>query len=801
MKFVYGEGELDYMSYNIKSGLYTLLMSIFILLVILIFIILGKKQQPEGVYITKDEILTLVELLNLVIEDDGISIVDEGGEDTGTEDANIKDESIMTSKDVIADLQELVSGWEAEGYVTYGQFLQWEEIAAGNWDVLSLEDKKEMSKKYGKSFYITKQDWFHYFDKLCEVIDPEGKITTEELFVLGDSTNVVDVEGNPIEENQVLTQNGKWVMRLGEKFIPMQRKGFYLTYQDAIWAVYYVEEAATLFNAWIVDNTENELIYFYNNYKVTTTKSEILDSLEREQVTDLQFVLGELQNLVLKKEKITGKVLKISEEEIEIEGQGIYPLGENVQYYRLYDRLENVGRGEVRLGYDYTDFVVENNQIQAALLVKDEKMQNIRVLIKNSKFDGYYHDKIEGKANVDMELIYGTEKLEIPAGERFAIDSDSRYFSSNRIYLKPKALTGRTVFTNIERNNGGQGYYGYFELEKREEGILLINEVLLEEYLYAVVPSEMPGYYPLEALKAQAVSARTYAYNKMIHVGLSSYGAHLDDSSTYQVYNNIKENTNTTTAVKETRGKLLYSGDSLAQTYYYSTSCGYGTDDAIWNERNIYPYLRSKEMSTSNSSHALEELQTEEGFQKFISKVNPDHFEASEGWYRWTYEHQNMEKVGEKLVSRLENYPKYVFTSFDGENWSNQPLEKGFVITDIQVKRRGAGGTIEELLIDTDKGTFLVKNEYHIRAVLADGEAKAELQNDNTYACGNLLPSSFFVLETITKDGQVTGIRLTGGGFGHGVGMSQNGAKNLANLGYTAEDIMGFYYEGCEVRE
>ena len=751
--------------------------------------ILGKKQ-PEGEYLTQDEMVVLTELVGTVLEDNN-------GLDT-----QLSEEELL-QREAVAELEELVSGWEVEEYVTYRQFLQWEDIASKGWDVLESEERKYLSGKYRKSFFITKQDWFAYFEKLCAVVDPEGWITTEELLVLGDAANVVDIEGNPIEESKVLTQNGKWEKKMAAEFIPMQQKGFYITYQGALWGVYNVEEAAALFNVWIVDNLEDELVYFYNNYKITTTKNETVESSDREQVADLQFVLGKLSHLVLKIEKITGKVLKMSSEEVEIEGMGTYPLSENIQYYRLYDRLENVGRSEVRIGYDFTDFVVEEGQIQTALLVKDEKMENISVLIKNSNFDGYFHEKIEGKANVDMELVYGQESFEIAAGETFSIYPDSDYFVTNRIYLKPKALTGRTVFRNIDRNNGGQGYYGTFELEKREEGILLINEVLLEEYLYAVVPSEMPGYYPLEALKAQAISARTYAYNKMIHVGLSSYGAHLDDSSAYQVYNNIKENANTTTAVKETRGELLYADKELAGTYYYSTSCGFGTDGAIWNANNVnnLPYLQAKEMTTQNELFSSEELQTEEGFAEFINQVSNSHFEAEESWYRWTYEHENIEKIAEKLVSRLENYPNYVYTSQDGEKWGHESLKDGFVISDIKVRKRGAGGTVEELVITTDQGYFLVKNEYHVRAVITDGEAIANLQNDNTYACGNLLPSAFFRLEMIKEGENVKGIKLTGGGFGHGVGMSQNGAKNLANLGYDAEDILEFYYEGCQVRE
>ena len=790
------------MSYRMKKRLYTMLMSIFFFLVITIFMLLGKKQ-PEGEYITKDEVLTLVELIDTVLEDYDVTVSSEGGEIGVGDNALNSNESALLQQNAVAELKELVSEWDSEEYVTYGQFLQWEEIVSQAWDIMTDEEWKTLSKRYRGSHYITKQDLFAYFEKLCDVIDPEGKITIEQLLVLGDSSNVVDVEGTPIEVTHVFTQSGRWEKKLLPEYIPMQQSAFYITYQGALWGVYNIEEAAALFNVWIVDNTEEEIVYFYKNYKVTTTKHEMLEVSDREQVANLEFVLGDLQNLVIKTEKITGKVLKISSEEVEIEGVGIYALSENIQYYRLYDRLENVGRSEVRLGYAFTDFVLEDGQIQAALLVKDEKMENIRVLIKNSNFDGYYHEKIEGTANVDMELIYGQESFEIAAGESFSIYPDSEYFVSSRIYLKPKALTGRTVFHNIERNNGGQGYYGIFELEKREEGILLINEVLLEEYLYAVVPSEMPGYYPLEALKAQAISARTYAYNKMIHVGLSSYGANLDDSATYQVYNNIKENPNTTAAVKETRGELLYAEDGLAGTYYYSTSCGFGTDAAIWNANNVntLPYLQAKEMTAGASSYTSEELQTEEGFESFIRKINKSHFEAEESWYRWTYEHENIEKIAEKLVSRLENYPNYVYTSGDGITWGHEPIAEGFVINDIQVKRRGAGGTIEELLITTDKGYFLVKNEYHVRAVVTDGEAKANLQNDNTYACGNLLPSAFFMIKTDKVDGKITGITLIGGGFGHGVGMSQNGAKNLADLGYNAKDILEFYYEGCEVRE
>lgn len=776
------------MSHRMRKMLYTLLMSILFLLIILILLIF-HKIQPEGEYITKDEMTVLTELVNTVWNE-----YIEGG----TEDID----SIQIQKETMSVLEKMVSGWEVNEYVTYGQFRQWMEEIHSGIDHFNGEEFIDF-KKYRKKSFVSKEDLFAYVDNICDVIDPDNKVAIEELMILGDTSNVTDVEGNAIEETHVLSQHGKWEKKLESQYLPVQQMASYITYQGALWGVYNIQEEAVLYNVWVLENNKEEIVYFYQNYKVTTVKNKRMKNLEQEQVADFYFTTGSLQETEVKKDKINGKVLRISFNEVEIEDIGSYPLSENVQYYRFYDGLQSGGKSEVRLGYDFADFVVEEGQIQAVLLVRDDKMEKIRVLIKTSDYDGYYHEKIEGKANVEMELICGEEIINLHAGEVFSIYPDSEYFVSDRIYLRPKNVSGRCVFSNIERNNDGQGYLGSFELEKREEGILLINEVLLEEYLYAVVPSEMPGYYPLEALKAQAISARTYAYSKMLQCGLGSYGAHLDDSAAYQVYNNIKENENTTIAVKETGGELLYAENDLAGTYYYSTSCGFGTDAGIWNSENIntLPYLQAKEMTTGEATFTLEDLQTEEGFREVISRVDLSHFEAKESWYRWTYKHENIEKIAEKLVSRLENYPNYVFTSRNEENWGHTPLEEGFVITDILVNKRGAGGTIEELLVITDKGNFLVKNEYHVRAVITDGEAKAELQNENTYACGNLLPSAFFMIETEKEEEQVTGIKITGGGFGHGVGMSQNGAKNLADLGYSAKDILEFYYQGCEVRE
>ena len=99
----------------------------------------------------------------------------------------------------------------------------------------------------------------------------------------------------------------------------------------------------------------------------------------------------------------------------------------------------------------------------------------------------------------------------------------------------------------------------------------------------------------------------------------------------------------------------------------------------------------------------------------------------------------------------------------------------------------------------TDKGTYKIISEYNIRAVLCDGVTRVVRQDGSEVSMPNLLPSAFFVIEPSHDKKNVVGYNIIGGGFGHGVGMSQNGAKNMALQGLGAEQILNFFYEGCEI--
>lgn len=643
-------------------------------------------------------------------------------------------------------------------------------------------------------------------------------------------------------------------------------------------------------NVWIMEVGQEELLLYQDGEKCTYTYGEVIEKQEdgeettvlyqvpleaREQIADVTLTDECVTEVKIKKEKVNGKVLSADSKKIELEGIGIFPVLENMKGYRLYDSLSMCSIEDLRIGYDFADFVIEDGKVCGILMVKEEAMGQIRVLLKNADYGGLFHESLTFTGDTDFLICYGSYQNPMQelhkAGEECVIEKNSTYFQEERIKIVPTVLTGKILLPSVHRSQGIPAYRGTLELIKTEDGLVVINEVLLEEYLYSVVPSEMPASYPPEALKAQAVCARTYAYNHMLHAGYSQYGAHVDDSTSYQVYNNILEQEAATTAAKETYGQLLYTTQGqLADTYYYSTSCGLGSDATVWKTSNaeVSSYLKARainypsmelvleqrnlakaaedgnmELQNNNSQegnnlqednnlqesnnpqentegNSLSEeenrrkeeagelemigqaMTSEELFAAFIKGKNADDFEVSESWYRWSYHVAaiNIEHMQEVLQNRYKANEKLVLTLDENGEFVSSPITKLDAIKELYIAKRGSGGIAEELHIVTNTQTIKVITEHNIRYVLCDGETLVLRQDGKNVNMPNLLPSSFFVLNTIKEEEEVVGYALIGGGYGHGVGMSQNGAKAMAAAGYKAEDILAFFYEGCQTK-
>ncbi len=565
------------------------------------------------------------------------------------------------------------------------------------------------------------------------------------------------------------------------------------------------QEDTVLSNLWISEVEEERILCFLSGNLFYLPFQISGDN--REQVADVILKNGAVTDCTVKKEKVSGKLIGVTDDMLNLPGKNL-PVSDTVRVYRLYGELAELSLGDLPVGYENTDYVIVDGEVCACLITSEEKMETIRVLLQSGNYSGRYHEHVALTADCDFTLAWGGEEETYGAGDMVRIEGDSGYYEdSDRIFVTLSANTGRISLMSLERNRERTDYRGSMEIIKTDEGLAVINELLLEEYLYGVVPSEMPASYPEESLKAQAVCARTYAYRNMKHAGFPQLGAHVDDSTAFQVYGNTEEKAETTAAVKATKGQLLLYGEEPIDAYYYSTSCGYGTDTRAWNgmEAEPVPYLQAKEIRTAaeltKQEYSPEGLQEEAVFAQYIQEEETASYEQEEAWFRWRYEVESVDvkEMERRLADRYGVQPGFILTREEDGAYVSKPTGNIGTLREISITGRNAGGNSAQVLIEGSEGTYLVQTEYNIRYVLNNGGYPIVRKDGSEVTSNTLLPSAFFMITTGKEDGNVVGYTIVGGGYGHGIGMSQNGAKHMAEAGLTEEEILAFFYEGSRI--
>lgn len=433
---------------------------------------------------------------------------------------------------------------------------------------------------------------------------------------------------------------------------------------------------------------------------------------------------------------------------------------------------------------------------QTVPLMMDDK---IRVLIKTGNYEKVYHEKIVIKCQRGLYIETRQSLQELSPDEEFTITSNEWKQGSITIY--PKA-DGRIELSNVGRSET-VSYRGSMICYGTPQGLVLVNELPVEEYLYGVVPSEMPSSYPLEALKAQAVSARTYAFYQKQSYAYPEWKAHVDDSTAYQVYQNISEQDAVNQAVDETKGLVMTYNDDLIESFYYSTSWGYSSGYDTWREGESKEYLIVKELSMPNQvDRPMDSRQSCNSidFQNTIDCESQNFAEKEEPWFRWNYE-KNIDV--QNFLQRVWNLYQSDSDKIQIESESKSPeqLLKEKCIRSISVARRSDSGMVTRLAIDTEHFQIIISSQHCIRTVLATQGDILIKQDGSSYSMGELLPSAFFYLESISEEGGISKVIIHGGGMGHGVGMSQNGAKCLAQSGYTYGEILKYFYQDICIEE
>lgn len=599
-----------------------------------------------------------------------------------------------------------------------------------------------------------------------------------------------------------------------------------------------LDEATTFENAYIIHGEGNELTAYIDGVTKTFQLQAALNNTVDSIVGNITCQNNKVTGLSVKPDMVSDKVLLANDEYIELENYGKVEFDYNFKIYKVYGDLKMEQTNAILVGYANTQFVLTDHKISAALITEPISATNIRVMIKTDNYKSLFHDSVTFTCKKAFTIYYGEKSKSYKAKKEVTITGDSKYLADGRLKIVSEDGETPIKILSVNRSQGNPSYRGTIEIAITDQGLTIINELPIEEYLYAVIPSEMPVSYGMEALKTQAVCARSYAYKQLLGNNYSQYGAHVDDSSSYQVYNNIAETEESVQAVKATYGQVIEYQGSVITAYYFSTSCGYTSSMSdVWGGTIEDSYLvgsfqgldgfslaqeegkesqtgeDEKEGTASNSdkeneesvavmgnSSILVDFSDESEFRKFLEKNTYETLEDEFAWYRWTAEltyEDITENVNNKLKSRYEANPAYILTetTTNGEvTYEAKSIETVGEVTGIEVKERKSSGIITSLLIHGTKATILVRTEYNIRTLLAPTVAEVVRQDGSVVKKLSLLPSAFFVFDTTE-----TGIQLTGGGYGHGVGMSQNGAKALADLGYQYEDIVTYYYKGTSL--
>lgn len=328
---------------------------------------------------------------------------------------------------------------------------------------------------------------------------------------------------------------------------------------------------------------------------------------------------------------------------------------------------------------------------------------------------------------------------------------------------------------------GGHPYRGEFTVFARDGSLTVVNVLPLEDYLLGVVPREMPSSFPIEALKAQAVAARTYALYVVASGAYAALGYDLVPTTACQVYGGVEaESGPATEAVRATEGEVVTYDGQLIGAYFHSGSGGH-TESAEYVWGSAVPYLKGVPDFDQDSPH-----------------------------YNWTVTY-----TAEELSATLRDagYDVGLLASVEG---IGEPGPGGRYLERRLVGSRGEARLRSEKLrfaLGLRSSSFEVVGE---KARVAPVTAKLEPGEVTVVGAGGVTARAS--LETLAVVGAGLACRpgageawavsaiaipatftFSGHGWGHGLGLSQWGARALALEGKTYRDILTYYYTGVTV--
>ena len=464
--------------------------------------------------------------------------------------------------------------------------------------------------------------------------------------------------------------------------------------------------------------------------------------------------------------------------------------GNYIEYTGPINRnsLNIQGPYHVQVGNQYNS-KNEATQLIQSLPLKTTKEQPYLVYENGWKvFIGLYPSPEDAQLKAD-EFIndFGqTVKVIKPSSTRVQVldlygNPMFMFDSTEDIYIREFNNKGSVPVVNVE----GKQYRGAITA-KRTNGsdMSIVNKLQLEEYLYGVVPSEMPALWSLEALKAQAVAVRGYAIANMNR--FRNLGFDLCNTIGTQAYGGFdKEHPNSNRAVDETRSKIMTHNGELVNAFYHSNSGGHTEDsENIWSSSIEYIRGIKDDFSLGHSNSIWTEVLTRNQVRTLLE--------------------DNEIYIGDiidmKVTSVSHNGRVLGLTVYGTKGQEVLVKEKSreiFGLKSTWFTVNSSGDNFDEdnnIVIRNSKGDTNLDILSNKTLISASG--LSQINNPSNIKIYNGTNYRETVrLSTTTSDSYL----FSGKGYGHGLGMSQWGAKKMAEEGYDYEQILTYYYTDIKV--
>lgn len=632
---------------------------------------------------------------------------------------------------------------------------------------------------------LSRAEWNDIYGKILDLLDEDGSVRISDEVILEQ------------DEETLICSSGTYECSLdGLSVRPMTAMQLYIRKDGVIGIGSLKSRSAVLSNVYVKNADESGLEFLTKGRQFRLDLAVEDPATVSGHISDILWEDGAVAKVQVKQDTIQGNLIAVNDSVIEIEGYGEIKRSADLPVFQTYGLVEEKDLSNIVIANMKVEYVVAEDRVEAILLEEPAQISRIRVLLLDDG-GGQYREDVRIGANA----AYQVDTAGITAGQPAeAVVSASELFAgqeANSIRIAPTDENGLLYLCDENGGHISKGYQGCLELRRYPEGFAVVSELPIEQYLCAVVPSEMPSSYEPEALKAQAVCARSYAYIQMGNGDYAAFGAHVDDTTNYQVYNKQDRDDKTTRAVFDTAGTVIRFQGEIAEAYYFSTSAGVTGNGEAWNLSSDpkYGYLKK---GLVREGAGEPDLSSEEAFAKFVAEPDGEPYERACPYFRWNAvgnykSKKTLKKIKNVILTRRERTPADLLL-YDAQGRETESMEGFGSLSNISVTKRGSDGVILQMKLEYENGSVLAGNEYNIRAILGAGVKELSL-SDGSKRESALLPSAYAAPWPL-EDGTC---RIAGGGYGHGIGMSQNGAQAMAASGKSCIEILNFFFQNIEL--